>query len=183
MLLVILNRRDGFRFQPTQSGGQTDETRHIVIAGFELVGQCVRLAIFVAARAGASLPQALQFAFQSRADVEQAGAQRAEQSFMAWCGEQIGLHFVDRQRHVAERLGGIDEKARAVTAHDAANFCHWFDHAGDIRSVQYGDQSRVGPQGAADVVGITRPVASHCTRVTSTWPCSSNCRRGRSTEL
>ena len=69
----------------------------------------------------------------------------------------------DVDRHVAERLGRVDQEQRVGLAHDAADFVDRLNRAGDVRGMIHGDEPRVRPDGGADVVGrdVALAVARH----------------------
>ena len=66
-------------------------------------------------RAGAAAAERFYFALDARANVEHAGAERAEQAFVAGGGQQIDVERSHVDRHMAQRLGGIDQEERSVS--------------------------------------------------------------------
>ncbi len=97
--------------QPLDAGREAGDADGVVRAAFEAVGHEIGLARLLADTAGAALLQREHELFDARADVEHAGAQGAEQAFVAGHGEQIdavGLH-VDGD--MAGRLCAIDAPA------------------------------------------------------------------------
>ena len=69
------------------------------------------------------------------AKYEHAGAERAEQPLVARSGQQVAADLGDVDRHVSERLGGVDEKEHAVLGRDLADFGGRLNRAGDVRGV------------------------------------------------
>ena len=113
--MMCVNGLDRFAAQEIDGGGEAGEAEQVVVAGLVLVGQLVGLAVFVALRAGAAAAERLQLALDARPDVEHAGAQRPEQAFVSGRGQQVDVEVCDVDRHVAERLGRVDQKQRVAS--------------------------------------------------------------------
>ena len=90
----------------------------------------------------------------ARADVEGAGAGRAQQRFVAGKGEQIDAHGLHVDGHDAGRLGGIHQEQQIVVAGDPADFGDRLHGAENVAGVGQGDEPRLRRDGLADVVGI-----------------------------
>ena len=156
-----------FRREKLDGGGEAGQADQVVIAGL----------VFVAAarRAGGLRRSACRCRRSAAASVRARRPGRMystpvpsgpKQPFVPRRGEQIDVELPHVERHVAQRLGRIDQEQRVVLADDSADFLDRLNRAGDIRGVDHRDQPRVRPEGRAHVVGrdealaVARHVAS-----------------------
>ncbi len=91
-------------------------------------------------RAGAALLDGAEVRFDAGGDIEQTGAQRAEQPLVSRRGQQIDAEPLDIDRELAGGLRGVDQRADAVLVRDGGHFGDRLDRAGDIRGVRDRDQ-------------------------------------------
>src|SRR5262249_1278550 len=88
------------------------------------------------------------------ADVQAAGAGRAEQRFVAREREQVDVRLLDRDRDGAGGLRGVDTEEHVVLAGDPADRGDVLNGAEHVRRVREHDEACVGADGFADVVGV-----------------------------
>ena len=85
--------------------GQAGDADGVVAAGLVLVGHEVGLAVVLGDRSGAAFADRREDLFDARADVEEAGAERAEQAFVAGGGEQVDIVGLHVDGHDGRRIG------------------------------------------------------------------------------
>ena len=91
---------------------EADDSRHVMVAGLELIGECFRLVIVFAPGAGAPLPDASQPRLRPLGDIEQPGPERTEKSLVPWSGQQIDLPRFNVHGEVPRGLRCIDQQQR-----------------------------------------------------------------------
>lgn len=92
--------------------------------------------------------------FEPGPDVEGAGAEWAEESFVSGEGEEVDVHGLDVDGHVADGLGGVDEEWDGHVAADGADVGDGLEGAGDVGAVDDGDDFGVGSDGVSDAIGV-----------------------------
>src|SRR5262245_20626566 len=113
---MTTNSGDGLVLEKFARRRQTGQPQQIVVAGLILVRQLFWLAILVALRARAAVAEWLQAFLDSRADVEHACAEWAEQALVPRRCNHVDRKLRYIERHVAQRLGGIDQIESTVFA-------------------------------------------------------------------
>jgi len=135
---------------------EAGDAEGVVAAGLEAVGHEIRLGGDFAFTAGPPLFERLEAMFEAGADIECAGAERAEEGLVAGEGDQVHVDFRQIDGDVADGLGGIDQIENFVFFGDAADGGDVLEGAADVAAVDNSDEPGVGPNGAADVVGINQ---------------------------
>ena len=114
--------------------------------------------VALAGGAGATFADGSEHFFEAGADIEESGAERAEEAFVAGCGEEINAVGLHVDGDMPGGLGDVHDERDAVTAGDLADCSDGLDGAGDVAGVGDGDEAGVGPDGAGDVIGIDEAV-------------------------
>src|SRR5687768_15930103 len=137
-----------------EGGFEADDGGDGEVAGFVTIGKRIGLAVLRAARSGAALAMGEEVRFDFWRDVEEAGAERAEEAFVAGGGEEVAADGFDIDGNVAEGLGGIDEIEDVAFFGDLADGGDGLDGTGDVGGVEERDEAGLGRDGAADIVRI-----------------------------
>ena len=96
--------------------------------------------------------------FESWFDGEEAGAERSEEAFVSWSGEEIDVELLDIDRDVAECLCGVDEECGVGVFDDVADVGDGLECAGCVRGVDGGDEEGFGSEGVGDVMWVDEAV-------------------------
>ena len=95
--------------------------------------------------------------FDFRAQIEDPRAKGAQKTFVPGTCEKVAWQFANIDGQVAGSLGGIDQKQRSRVACDFTHRGHGLYRAGDIRSMDQGNELRIRPQCLFDVGRVNEP--------------------------
>src|SRR5437763_6403832 len=134
-----------------ESGRQARHTEDVGRAALEEVRELTRLRLAGRVAAGSAFAPGSYAG--ARADVEGAGAGRAQQRLVSGERQQVDVRLLHVERHDARRLGRVDEEEQVGRAGEATDLRDGLDGAEDVAGMRQGDQPRLRRDGGAKIVG------------------------------